>query len=85
MTGIKIQFDVDPCIHGGDPLDQKMWTDRWTAFQLYILDLSKNFLKNRLHFLLHQFSVIVNHYLIVVRINLVLYGLCKNVFFVTTL
>ena len=24
------KYDVNPCAHGGDPLDQKMWTDRQT-------------------------------------------------------
>ena len=33
-----IQFDADPCIHGGDPLDRKT-ADGRTAFQLYIVDI----------------------------------------------
>ena len=34
----RFKFDIDPCIHGGDPLDQKLRTDVQTAFQLYIVD-----------------------------------------------
>ena len=34
---ISIKFDIDPCIHSGDPLDQKT-ADGWMSFQLYIVD-----------------------------------------------
>ena len=34
---ISSKFDMDPCIHGEDPLDQKN-ADGRTAFQLYIVD-----------------------------------------------
>ena len=38
---ISSKFDMDPCIHGEDPLDQKNADgrmDRRTAFQLYIVE-----------------------------------------------
>ena len=37
---ISSKFDIDPCIHREDPLDQKN-ADWRTAFQLYIVDLNE--------------------------------------------
>ena len=38
----RYKFGVDPCTHSGDPLDQKVLTDRQTtkqmAFQLYVVE-----------------------------------------------
>ena len=49
---ILIKFDIDPCIHSGDPLDQKT-ADGWTSFQLYIVDERISY---ELNFVVQQFE-----------------------------
>ena len=67
-------FDFDPCIHGGDPLDQKLRTYRRTAFQLY--SYSRLIFLSYVFTQLFEYCTLINHYALFVMAHQSTYACC---------